>query len=319
MKAWWSIMRAGAGYRLGSRGRFVGLAAVIGALGLTVLAAPSAFAATGGGTASGGSTIVHGTPFIGPNGPCVPINSLTFSELAPAQTPNETYAVTVGPLTYYYTGPVTLKMQKTSPTGYAGPTGTFGYDTQCGGPPGAPYNVTATATGPLSFGATLSCTYNSGSFSRVNPSGGSGTDTAVASLNGTCSITRSGNKLTSSTNEVRDLAYTGCNGLPPTSCTDNDTFTASEPGGSLSITSPSTLPGATNGVLYTTELDVTGGTAPYHWLLSSGSLPPGLKLSDGGVLAGTPTTSGTYSFTVQVQDSASPMNTTTQYVTITVT
>jgi len=88
----------------------------------------------------------------------------------------------------------------------------------------------------------------------------------------------------------------------------------------LSITSPSTLPGATNGVPYTTDLDATGGIAPYHWHASSRAyLPPGLQLSDGGVLTGTPTTAGTYSFNVIVQDSASPANSYVQGVTITVT
>ncbi len=310
-------MRTGAGNRRGSRGRFLGLA-VIGALGLAVLAAPSAFAATGGGTASGGSMIGHDPPFIGPYGPCVKINSLSFSET----TSTASYAVTLGGTTYRYTGPVTLTMDKTSAAGYAGPAGTFGYNTTCNFAPGAPYNVTGTVTGTNNNGDTVSCTYNSGSFSRVNPSGGKGTDTAVASLNGTCTITVNGVPVTSSTNEVRDLSYTGCDMLPPNSCTDNDTFTASNPGGlgSLSITSPSTLPGATNGVLYTTDLDATGGIAPYHWLASSRAyLPPGLKLSDGGVLAGTPTTPGTYSFNVIVNDSTSPMNSYIQYVTITVT
>lgn len=309
-------MRAGAGNRLGSRGRFVGVA-VIGALGLAVLVAPSAFAATGGGTASGGSMIGHDPPFIGPNGRCVKINSLDFSETTSTASYTPISGVT-------YIGPATLTLHMIHGPGYAGPTGTFGYNTTCNFAPGAPYDVTGTVTGTNGSGDTVSCTYNSGSFSRVNPSGGKGTDTAVASLNGTCDITVApfGTYYGSPTNEVRDLAYTGCDTLPPNTCTDNDVFTVSDPGNlnSLSVTSPSTLPGATNNVLYTTELDATGGIAPYHWRADSRAyLPPGLKLSDGGVLAGTPTTPGTYSFNVIVQDSASPANSYVQYVTIRVT
>lgn len=43
--------------------------------------------------------------------------------------------------------------------------------------------------------------------------------------------------------------------------------------------------------------------APYTWTLSAGTLPPGLSLSSAGVLSGTTTTKGTYSFTIQLSDS----------------
>ena len=56
-------------------------------------------------------------------------------------------------------------------------------------------------------------------------------------------------------------------------------------------------------VAYSDQLTVTGGTSPYTWSVSNGTLPPGLTLSAStGLLAGTPTTAGTYSFTVKVTD-----------------
>jgi hypothetical protein len=49
-------------------------------------------------------------------------------------------------------------------------------------------------------------------------------------------------------------------------------------------------------------LAATGGTTPYTWSLSSGTLPAGLTLSAAGVISGTPTTPGTYTITVKVTD-----------------
>ncbi len=52
-------------------------------------------------------------------------------------------------------------------------------------------------------------------------------------------------------------------------------------------------------------LAATGGTAPYTWALSSGTLPAGLTLNAStGAITGTPTAASTTSFTVQVTDSA---------------
>jgi putative Ig domain-containing protein len=55
-------------------------------------------------------------------------------------------------------------------------------------------------------------------------------------------------------------------------------------------------------VAYTDTLTAAGGTAPYTWSVNAGSLPPGITLSSAGVLAGTPTTAGSYPFTVNVID-----------------
>jgi hypothetical protein len=44
------------------------------------------------------------------------------------------------------------------------------------------------------------------------------------------------------------------------------------------------------------------GYAPYTWSKSAGTFPPGLSLSSAGVLSGTLTAKGTYSFTLQVAD-----------------
>src|SRR2546425_2376591 len=70
----------------------------------------------------------------------------------------------------------------------------------------------------------------------------------------------------------------------------------------LSITTTS-LPSGTVGVAYSTTLSATGGTPPYTWSLTTGSLPPGLALSTSGTISGTPTAAGSYTFTIQASDS----------------
>ena len=66
--------------------------------------------------------------------------------------------------------------------------------------------------------------------------------------------------------------------------------------------SPPALPNGTVGVAYSQTILASGGTAPYIFGVTSGALPPGLTLTSAGVLAGTPTTAGTTTFTVQATD-----------------
>jgi hypothetical protein len=76
-------------------------------------------------------------------------------------------------------------------------------------------------------------------------------------------------------------------------------------------------PAGQAGVAYTDTLTATGGTAPYTWSVNAGSLPPGITLSSAGVLAGTPTTAGSYPFTVNVIDQNNGIATTS--ITLVVT
>lgn len=70
--------------------------------------------------------------------------------------------------------------------------------------------------------------------------------------------------------------------------------------------SPSTLPNATQGTAYSQTLTATScATLPLNWQVTSGSLPHGVTLDQTtGVISGTPTSTGTFNFTVTLQSQA---------------
>ncbi len=72
----------------------------------------------------------------------------------------------------------------------------------------------------------------------------------------------------------------------------------------LLLVSISPLPRGTRGTNYFLSFEAMGGTLPYSFSRSSGSLPSGLTLNSAGNLTGTPTSAGVSSFTVRVTDNA---------------
>ena len=141
-----------------------------------------------------------------------------------------------------------------------------------GGTPGYTWSITS---GSLPAGLTLS-------------SGGviAGTPTASGTSTFTVSLSDSGSPVQ----------------------TKSATLSITVAGPTLTITS-STLAAATVSTAYTQTLSASGGTSPYTWSITSGSLPAGLTLSAGGVITGTPTAAGTYKITITVTDSSSPAQT----------
>jgi hypothetical protein len=96
--------------------------------------------------------------------------------------------------------------------------------------------------------------------------------------------------------------------------TDSAAGTASQPF-IINISQPPlhfltiSLAEAKEGERYADTIRVSGGTTPYTFSITSGSLPSGLTLNNStGYISGTPAqgTAGSYSFTVEVTDSSSP-------------
>lgn len=66
------------------------------------------------------------------------------------------------------------------------------------------------------------------------------------------------------------------------------------------------IPDATVGVPYSFQLQPCCGTAPYTFSIYSGSLPPGLSLSSGGLISGTATTATWTTVFIRLTDSSNP-------------
>jgi hypothetical protein len=105
---------------------------------------------------------------------------------------------------------------------------------------------------------------------------------------------------------------------PSQTATKSLTITVASAAAPVQITTTSVHSGQV-GVPYSTTLLATDGTVPYRWSITSGSLPAGVTLAAAtGTIAGTPTTSGTHSFTIHVTDSASPATTDSANFAITI-
>jgi hypothetical protein len=96
--------------------------------------------------------------------------------------------------------------------------------------------------------------------------------------------------------------------IPPTNAVVNFTAVPPMP---LSLAG-GTLPSGVVNAGYNFSFSPSGGEPPYSCAVVSNSLPPGLFLSSGGFLSGTPTNSGAFDFTIQVTDQT-PTNVTASF------
>src|SRR5277367_4166312 len=135
----------------------------------------------------------------------------------------------------------------------------------------APYSVTLTATGGV---APYSWAISSGALPAgltLSPTTGllSGTPTQTASMDLLTIRVSDSSKVAQSFVTTLALTVVGA--------------------GSITIT-PAALPNGQVGVAYSQTLTATGGTAPYTWALTTGTLPAGLAFSTStGAITGTPT------------------------------
>ncbi|MBX7220433.1 MAG: putative Ig domain-containing protein [Blastocatellia bacterium] len=71
--------------------------------------------------------------------------------------------------------------------------------------------------------------------------------------------------------------------------------------GSITLT-PNPLPDGTVGSDYTTQLTASGGTGPYSFAVTVGTLPANLVLATNGLFSGAPQSTGSFSFTIRATD-----------------
>src|SRR5580704_17374669 len=188
---------------------------------------------------------------------------------SPAQTQSASESITVNAA-----APSKLTITSTSLAGAKSGSSYCATLSASGGTPGYSWSI---ASGKLPAGLTLS-------------SAGAISGTPTASGTATFMV------------QVQD------SGSPAQTASKQESIAVSAAPATLTVTSTS-LGAAQTGSSYSTTLSASGGTPGYSWSIVSGKLPAGLSVSSAGVISGTPTASGTATFTVQVQDSGSPAQT----------
>jgi len=190
-------------------------------------------------------------------------------------------------------GPMTV-----SPAGGLTSSGTAGGPFT---PASQSYTVTNTGSAPMNWTASKAQSWVTLSATGGTLAAGANTTVTVSIGTGANSLAASGTSYTDTVTFANTTNGTG-NTTRPVS------LTVTAASAALSITTAS-LPIGTVGTAYSQLFAATGGTPPYSWSISSGSLPEGLNLSASGLLDGTPTATGTSSFTVRVTDAASATST----------
>ena len=111
--------------------------------------------------------------------------------------------------------------------------------------------------------------------------------------------------LSSVSNGLIDIELSGVVGNPSIAGIEILSFGAVTTTSALKIATE-TLANGIRGTSYSQTLSASGGKGSYGWGLSAGSLPAGLNINAStGVISGTPTSTGTWSFTVRVADTTS--------------
>jgi hypothetical protein len=160
---------------------------------------------------------------------------------------------------------------------------------------GTAYNQTITQSG--STGTTFTYTVSAGTL----PAG--------ITLNGTTGVL-SGTTTTTGTSTF-DITVTDEFG-----CSGTITYTINSVCPTITI-NQTTVPSVFNNTPYSEQLTVTGGTSPYTYAVTTGTLPAGITLdANTGLLSGTSTDIGTFTVTITVTDANGCTGTQTLTITV---
>ncbi|WP_281660333.1 putative Ig domain-containing protein [Microvirgula aerodenitrificans] len=171
------------------------------------------------------------------------------------------------------------------------------------------YSITVSGLPPTASAVSATVAANS----SANPitlslGGGAATSVAVASAASHGTATASGTSIT----YTPTAGYSGADSFTYTAT--NASGTSSPATVSITVSAPTlvlspasgALAGGSTGSAYSTTISTSGGTAPYSYAITAGSLPIGLSLNTStGVISGTPSGSGSSNFTVTATDANS--------------
>jgi uncharacterized delta-60 repeat protein len=224
-------------------------------------------------------------------------------------TGSPTFAVTAGALP---TG-LSLNTSSGAITGNPTATGAFNFTitaTDAVGASGSQaYTVNMAAPTLVIAPATLTAAKIGVAYNQqLSGSGGIAPYTFVLSSGALpAGITLSSNGLLSGTptaagNFAFDIDVTDAStGTGPYSNTQTFALTVNAPTITLS---PATLLATNLNVAYSQTLTASGGTAPYTFAVTAGTLPTGLSLSSAGVISGSASVEGIFNFTITATDSS---------------
>lgn len=260
--------------------------------------------------------------------------SITVIDQPPVANPvsvTVAYDSGTNPVTLNITGgtPISVAIASPATNGTAVASGTtITYQPTSGFAGSDSFTYTATNTGGTSAAATVTVTV-SDPVITVTPSGGFAATVGVAytqtftwsggaspysgyqvtnlptgvTITGTTanSATISGTPTQAGSFAINASATDSSTGSGPFTVGQSFTLTVASP--ALVLTPSGTTFNATYGAAYTQAFVASGGIGPYTYA-STGALPPGITLA-AGTLSGTPTTPGSYSFTIAATDTGS--------------
>ncbi|MDR2327040.1 MAG: putative Ig domain-containing protein [Acidovorax sp.] len=167
------------------------------------------------------------------------------------------------------------------------------------------YTLVIAVTAPVANGVVATVAANSsGNDIALNITGGAASSVAVAAQAAQGTATASGTHIS----YTPAAGYSGADSFQYTATNASGTSAAATV--TLTITAstlvmaPSSLHAGAVNTAYSETLTSSGGQGPYTYAVSAGSLPAGLTLNAAtGQITGTPSASGSFSFTIQVTDS----------------